>query len=194
MEAKRRRLLIATTLVGATGTTLAAVPFIQYLQPSAKAAAAGVPVTIDISKLEAGQQMVTEWRGKPVVVVHRSSQTINDLGNQHLLTQLRDPDSERTSQQPSYAKNGTRAVNPEYFVAVGLCTHLGCLPTFRPEVAPADLGKDWLGGYYCPCHGSRFDLAGRVFKNVPAPTNLVIPPYQYISDKLIIIGEDTVDA
>jgi len=156
--------------------------------------AEGAPVKIDISKLEPGQQVSEQWRGQPVIVLRRSPEVLKRLNAPGLVEQLSDPESDRTTQQPEYAKNLYRSVESEYLVVIGLCTHLGCIPTYRPEVAPDDLGKDWYGGYYCPCHGSKFDLAGRVFKNVPAPTNLVIPPYRFISKKLVLIGEDTVAA
>jgi len=193
-EKRRRFLIAATTVVGSVGATFAAVPFVQYLQPSQKAAAEGAPVKIDISKLELGQQLSTQWQGKPVAVLRRVPEVLERLNNPGLVEQLSDPDSDRTTQQPDYTKNTFRSVNSEYLVFVNLCTHLGCIPTYRPEVAPADLGGNWFGGYYCPCHGSKFDLAGRVFKNVPAPTNLVIPPYRFLSEKLVLIGEDTVIA
>jgi ubiquinol-cytochrome c reductase iron-sulfur subunit len=156
--------------------------------PSARAKAAGAPVHIDISAVELGQRITAEWRGKPIWVVRRTEQMLKDLPT--LDDQLRDPDSEVASQQPPYCQNPDRSIKPVYSVLIGICTHLGCSPTFRPDVAPADLGPDWKGGYFCPCHGSRFDLAGRVFKGVPAPLNLVVPPYRYVNDSTIVIGED----
>lgn len=187
----RRRLLIgATAAVGAVGVAGVAVPFVKSWNPSAKAKAAGAPVFADISAIEPGQRAVFEWRGKPVWVVRRTPEMLKTLtthdGN------LADPASEIESQQPTYAQNATRSIKPEYLVLTGICTHLGCSPLFRPEIAAADLGSDWVGGFFCPCHGSRFDLAGRVYNGVPAPTNLVVPPYRYESDSVIVIGEDTV--
>jgi ubiquinol-cytochrome c reductase iron-sulfur subunit len=184
---KRRILTAATSVVGAVGVAYLAAPFISSMEPSAKAKAAGAPVEADISKMEPGQLIRVKWRGKPVWVVYRTEQNLKDLPT--LDDQLRDPNSEQP-QQPPYCKNEVRSIKPKYFVAVGICTHLGCSPTYRPDVAPADLGEDWKGGFFCPCHGSRFDLAGRVFKGVPAPLNLVIPKHQYLSEIKLLIGED----
>lgn len=186
-KSKRQFLTSALTVVGAVGTGYLAVPFLAQMQPSVKAMAAGAPVEVDISKMEAGQLIRVAWRGKPVWILNRTSEELSVLKT--LDDKLRDPLSNE-SIQPSYTKNPVRSIKPEIFVAVGLCTHLGCSPTFRPEVAPADLGSDWHGGFFCPCHGSWFDLAGRVYRGVPAPTNLVIPPHRYVTDTLIIIGED----
>jgi ubiquinol-cytochrome c reductase iron-sulfur subunit len=185
---RRRFLTAATTVVGGIGAAFVAVPFIASMQPSAKAQAAGAPVEADIAKLEPGQRIIVEWRGKPVWIVRRTKEMLEALPS--LDGQLRDPQSEVASQQPSYAKNSHRAIKEEYLVVVGICTHLGCSPTYRPELAPADLGADWKGGFFCPCHGSRFDLAGRVYQGVPAPTNLEVPPYKYLSDSRIIVGLD----
>jgi len=188
VDLKRRRILtVAVTAVGAVGAGFVAVPFIASMNPSARAKAMGAPVEADISKLESGQLMRVKWRGKPVWVVRRTAQNLKDLPG--LDAQLLDPLS-ADNQQPDYCKNPYRSRKPEYWIAVGICTHLGCSPTFRPEVAPPDMGPEWKGGFFCPCHGSRFDLAGRVYKNVPAPKNLEIPPYQYVSDTLILIGDD----
>ncbi len=184
---KRRFLTAATTVVGAVGTAYLLVPFISAWNPSAKARAAGAPVEADISKLEPGQMMTVEWRGKPIWIVHRTEQNLKDLPT--LNDQLLDPNSEMP-QQPEYCKNEYRSRKPKYLVAVGICTHLGCSPTYRPEIAPADLGPEWKGGYFCPCHGSRFDLAARVYQGVPAPKNLEIPPYYYLSETRILVGED----
>ncbi|UZR30082.1 ubiquinol-cytochrome c reductase iron-sulfur subunit [Methylococcus mesophilus] len=183
---KRRFLTQAATMIGAVSAGMVAVPFVGSMQPSAKAQAAGAPVDVDISKLEPGQLIRVLWRGKPVWVLRRTREELDRLA---ALDEdvLRDPLS-KESDQPKAATNVARALKPEVFVAVGVCTHLGCAPTFRPEVAPADLGPDWPGGFFCPCHGSRFDLAGRVFKGVPAPKNLDIPPYKYLSDTLILVG------
>ncbi len=184
---KRRLLTAATSVVGAVGAGYVVYPFLASWAPSEKAKAAGAPVEADISKLEPGQLLRVKWRGKPVWIVRRTEQNLQDLTSLESL--LADPNSEMP-QQPEYAKNPHRSIKPEYLLAIGICTHLGCSPTFRPEVAPADLGADWKGGFFCPCHGSRFDLAARVYSGVPAPTNLVIPPHQYLSDTRILIGED----
>ncbi len=184
---KRRFLTAATSVVGAVGTAYLLVPFISAWNPSAKARAAGAPVEADISKLEPGQMMTVEWRGKPIWIVRRTEQNLKDLAT--LNDQLLDPNSEMP-QQPEYCKNEYRSRKPEYLVAVGICTHLGCSPTYRPEIAPADLGPEWKGGYFCPCHGSRFDLAARVYKGVPAPKNMEIPPYYYLSETRVLVGED----
>ncbi|HHS83488.1 MAG TPA: ubiquinol-cytochrome c reductase iron-sulfur subunit [Gammaproteobacteria bacterium] len=184
---KRRFLTAATAVVGGIGTAYVLVPFLSAWNPSAKARAAGAPVEADISKLEPGQMMTVEWRGKPIWIVRRTEQNLKDLPT--LNDQLLDPNSEMP-QQPEYCKNEYRSRKPEYLVAVGICTHLGCSPTYRPEMAPADLGADWKGGFFCPCHGSRFDLATRVYAGVPAPKNLEIPPYYYLSETRVLVGED----
>jgi len=184
---KRRRFLTAaTTVVGGAGALAAAWPFVASMQPSARAQAAGAPVEASLDKMELGQMIRQEWRGKPIWIVRRTERMLESLGK--IEARLRDPQSKVLSQQPAFAQNQYRSLQPEYLVLVGICTHLGCSPTYRPEVAPPDLGKDWLGGFFCPCHGSRFDMAGRVFKNVPAPTNLEVPPYKFISDTRILIG------
>jgi ubiquinol-cytochrome c reductase iron-sulfur subunit len=189
VDLKKRRFLTASTaVVGAVGIGFVAVPFIASWNPSERAKALGAPEEADISKLEPGALLRLKWRGKVTWVVRRTEQNIADLKT--LNSKLADPDSEVTTQQPAYAKNATRSIKPEFAVLVGICTHLGCSPTFRPEVAPADLGPDWKGGFFCPCHGSSFDLAGRVYKGVPAPTNLVVPPHQDLSDDVILIGVD----
>ena len=185
---KRRFLIAATSAVSAVGVGAIAVPFLTSMAPSERAKAAGAPVEADISKLEEGQVLNVEWRGKPVWLLRRSEQMLADLPGQD--GGLKDPNSEVASQQPAYAQNAHRSIKPEYLVVVGICTHLGCSPTYRPEVGAADLGASWKGGWYCPCHGSRFDLAGRVVKNVPAGTNLEVPPHKYLSDTLVLIGED----
>lgn len=185
---KRRLLLGASTALGAAGVVAWAVPFAASFWPSERAKAAGAPVEVDISKLEPGQKINAEWRGKVVWVINRTPEMLATLPK--LDSRVADPKSE-VDHQPPYCKNEDRSIKPELFVAVGICTHLGCSPTFRPEVAPADLGPDWLGGFFCPCHQSKFDLAGRVFKGVPAPTNLVIPPYRFVTDTRILIGDDT---
>ena len=185
---KRQFLTSALSVVGAVGAGYLAVPFLSQMQPSAKTMAAGAPVEVDLSKMEPGQLIRVAWRGKPVWILNRTPEVLQTLGT--LESKLADPMSNE-SIQPEYTKNALRAIKPEIFVAVGLCTHLGCSPTFRPEIAPSDLGNDWKGGFFCPCHGSWFDLAGRVFRGVPAPTNLEIPPYRYVNDNLIIVGEDS---
>lgn len=186
-KSKRQFLTSALTVVGAVGSGFLAVPFLAQMQPSAKAMAAGAPIEVDISKIAPGQLIRVAWRGKPVWVLSRTEQALNDLDQNQ--AKLADPKSSQ-SEQPANSHNQYRSIKPDIFIAVGLCTHLGCSPTFRPEVAPSDLGDDWRGGFFCPCHGSGFDLAGRVFKSVPAPTNLVIPPHRYLSDTRIIIGEE----
>lgn len=184
---RRRFLTAATTVVGGVGVAFALVPFISSMQPSAKARAAGAPVRADISKLEEGQMIRVKWRGKPVWVVKRTPEMLDTLPT--LNDQLRDPTSQE-SEQPKYAQNEVRSIKPEILVAIGICTHLGCSPTYRPDVAPADLGAGWKGGFFCPCHGSTFDIAGRVYAGVPAPTNLPVPPHRYLSETEILIGED----
>jgi len=184
---RRRFLTAATTVVGAVGVGFALVPFVSSMQPSAKARAAGAPVRADISKLMPGQMIRVKWRGKPVWLVKRTDEMLETLTT--LVPELRDPDSVEPM-QPDYAQNEYRSIRPEILVTVGICTHLGCSPTYRPDAGAADLGADWLGGFFCPCHGSRFDLAGRVYKGVPAPLNLEIPPHRYLSDNELVIGDD----
>jgi len=184
---RRRFLTVATSVVGGVGVAAMVVPFVASMKPSARAQAAGAPVEADISKMEPGQRITVPWRGKPVWIVRRTDEMLADLDG--LIGTLRDPDSE-VEQQPAYAQNAVRSLRPEFFVVIGICTHLGCAPSFRPEVAPADLGAEWKGGFFCPCHGSRFDLAGRVYKSVPAPTNLVVPPHRYVTDTRVQVGID----
>lgn len=187
-EGRRRFLTAATCVVGGAGAVGAAIPFVGSWNPSAKAKAAGAPVKYNISKIEPGQMVTVEWRGKPVYVVRRTQEILDNLPKVDPL--LRDPTS-LESDQPKYADNSYRSIKPEFMVVLGLCTHLGCAPMFRPEVGAADLGGDeWKGGFFCPCHGSKFDLAGRVYKGVPAPKNLLVPPYKYDSDAIITIGVD----
>ena len=185
-KGRRRFLIAATSVVGAAGTAAMATPFVMSLTPSARALAAGAPIEVNISKIEAGQLIRVIWRGKPVWVVNRTAEMIAKLPS--IDAKLKDPDSE-VEQQPEYAQNMHRALKEQYLVLVGICTHLGCSPTFRPELAPADLGASWPGGWYCPCHGSRFDMAGRVMKGSPAGINLEVPPYYYINDTTILVGE-----
>ena len=190
VDTGRRRFLVASTsVVGAVGAGFVAVPFLSSWSPSERAKNAGAPVEVDISKMTEGQMLTVEWQSKPVWIVKRSEKTLSDLPN--LDSTLRDPASENVDQQPAYAQNENRSIKPEILVLVGICTHLGCSPTFRPDIGAADLGgADWLGGFFCPCHSSKFDLAGRVYQGVPAPTNLVVPPHKYLSDNVILIGDD----
>ena len=188
VNAGRRRFLVAaTSVVGAAGAVGAAVPFVGSWFPSAKAKAAGAPVKVNISKIEPGQQIVAEWRGQPVFILNRTEEMLQALPK--IDAELADPNSQ-ASVQPEYVNPEVRSIKPEILVLVGLCTHLGCSPSFRPEVAPADLGAQWLGGYFCPCHGSRYDLAGRVYKSQPAPLNLPVPPHSYESADVIVLGVD----
>lgn len=187
---QRRRLVITLTAAGACACAGAAVPFIASLMPSERAHAAGAPVEVDISRLVPGEMMVVEWRGKPVWIIHRTAEMLGSLkqAEPHLV----DPDSREQQQQPGYATNGHRSIKPEYLVAIGICTHLGCSPTekFQPGSGQG-MAPDWAGGFLCPCHGSQFDLAGRVYKNMPAPTNLEIPPHRYLADARLLIGDDS---
>ena len=189
-EKRRRLLLVATAAAGAAATAGVAAPFLASWFPSAKALAAGAPIEADISKMEPGQQITLEWRGKPVWVLRRTPEMLQKLAqNAPLLT---DPDS-KEAKQPAYVKGAERSIKPEIFVVEGVCTHLGCSPTLKKEVgAASDMGADWPGGYYCPCHNSRFDLAARVFKGSPAPTNLAVPPHHFAGagDSMVVIGED----
>lgn len=184
-EKKREFLLTATGVVGGIGVACALTPFVSSWLPSAKAQAAGAPVEVDLSKIEPGQQVTIEWRGKPVWIIRRTKEMLANLNNHNDL--LRDPES-LVEQQPEYAQNKFRSIQPEYLILVGICTHLGCSPKYTPE--STELGADWPGGFYCPCHGSTFDLSGRVFKGVPAPINLEVPPYRFVSEQVIIIGQD----
>ena len=184
---RRHFLTVATVATGAVGAAFVAYPFLASWKPSARAKALGAPVEIDISKLEPGALLKVEWRGKPVWVLRRTEEMIAGLDEVQGL--LADPDSE-ISEQPEYARNEVRAIRPEFLVVLGVCTHLGCAPIERFRAGDAELGADWPGGFYCPCHGSKFDLAGRVFKGVPAPTNLVVPPYAFVDDNHILVGQD----
>ncbi|MGQ4880331.1 ubiquinol-cytochrome c reductase iron-sulfur subunit [Billgrantia sp. LNSP4103-1] len=188
-KGRRRLLLGATTVMGAVGAVGVAVPFVASWQPSAKARAAGAPVQADVSKLEPGQRMTVEWRGRPVWIINRTPEMIERTEGFDP-SRLADPDSEEP-QQPGYVEGPLRSIRPELGVLIGICTHLGCSPLFRPEPNAEGVGTDdWPGGFFCPCHGSRFDLAGRVFRNVPAPTNLEVPPYRFDGDSVIVVGED----
>ena len=185
---KRRFLVRATSYVSAVGVVCTATPFVMSLFPSERAKAAGAPVDVDIAKLEPGQKIDIEWRGKVVWVINRTPAMLGSLPK--LDPKLADPNS-NVSQQPANCKNEHRSIKDNVLVMIGICTHLGCSPTYRPEVGPADLGPDWLGGFFCPCHQSKFDLAGRVFRGVPAPTNMTVPPHRYLSDSRIRVGEET---
>ena len=194
-ESRRKFLLASTSVLGGVGVIGAAVPFVASWKPSAKAKAAGAPVRVDISKLDYGAQIVVEWRGKPVYVVKRSSEAISNLET-YGSDILRDKDSKLAS-QPDYVSGNPRTLpgKEEILVIVGLCTHLGCAPMYRPDVGAKDLGgEEWLGGFFCPCHGSKFDLSGRVYAGVPAPSNLEVPPHSYESQNVIVIGVDTENA
>ena len=185
----RRRFLTATTaVVGAVGAGIAAVPFIKSWNPSARAKLAGAPVTADISGLQEGQRLILEWRGQPIWIVKRSKAVLDALPT--LDANLRDPQSENLDQQPAYIKGVTRSLKPEISVLVGLCTHLGCSPEMVAKIGPAPFDPEWKGGYFCPCHKSKFDMAGRVYQGVPAPTNLVVPPHHFADDTTIVVGVD----
>ena len=186
-RSKRRLLVAASVAAGGVATAGATAPFVISLMPSERAKAAGAPIEVDITKIEPGAMMVVEWQGKPVWIVHRTKAML-DLLDKHN-DDLADADSS-VGQQPEYCKNPQRSIKPEYLVVLGVCTHLGCSPTYRPEIAPADLGDKWPGGWFCPCHGSRFDLAGRVYRGAPAPSNLVVPPHKYLSETRLMIGDD----
>jgi ubiquinol-cytochrome c reductase iron-sulfur subunit len=188
-KGRRHFLLVATTVTGVAGAALTAIPFLASWKPSARAQALGAPVEADISKLEAGAMIKVNWRGQAIFIVNRTPDMRAKLDSAELTAQLRDPES-KESEQPPYAKNSARALNPEYLVLVGVCTHLGCAPLSRFQAGDAELGADWPGGFYCPCHGSKFDLSGRVFKDVPAPLNLKVPPYRFVTDGVVQIGVD----
>ncbi|MCK9383321.1 MAG: ubiquinol-cytochrome c reductase iron-sulfur subunit [Nevskia sp.] len=184
---RRRFLTAATSAVGAVGAAAVVWPFLASLKPSAKAQALGAPVIADISKIEPGMRSTYLWRGQPMWVIRRTPEMLE--GMKKITGDLLDPES-KAPQQPAYAQNETRAQKPEYMVMKGVCTHLGCSPTFRPDTPAPEIAPDWQGGFFCPCHGSKFDLAGRVYKGVPAPLNMVVPPHRYESDAIVVIGED----
>lgn len=188
---RRRFLTLATSGVGAVGAGFVAWPFLASLKPSERAKALGAPVVVDIAALEDGQKINVAWRGKPVWIVKRTPAMLASLTK--VSGELADPDGKQP-QQPNYITGDARAIKPEILVMIGSCTHLGCSPTFRPDAPAPDIGADWEGGFYCPCHGSKFDLSGRVYKNVPAPTNLKVPPYRFASDTSVVIGEDPTTA
>lgn len=183
---RRHFLTVATAVTGVVGAGFVAYPFLASLQPSARAQALGAPVEVAIGSLQPGEMIRVLWRGKLVFVLRRTDAMLSRLSDN--LASLRDPESDVVAQQPKYAANATRSVKPEYLVVEGSCTHLGCAPIEDFDVRPSE---NWSGGFYCPCHGSKFDLAGRVFKGVPAPTNLRVPPYRFVRDDLILIGQDT---
>ncbi|GAB6049607.1 ubiquinol-cytochrome c reductase iron-sulfur subunit [Hydrogenophilus islandicus] len=188
MDDNRRQLLVATSVVGGAGAVALAAPFVASFAPSERAKAAGAPVEVDIAKVAPGEMMVVEWRGKPIWVLHRTPEMLESL--KKVRDKLADPDSEK-SVQPAYAKNEHRSIKPEFLIVEGVCTHLGCSPSAKFLTGEASgLGADWVGGYLCPCHGSMFDLAGRVFKSMPAPTNLPVPPHKYLTETKVLIGED----
>ena len=187
---RRRFLVTVTSVTGAIGVTSLSIPFVSSMLPSEKAKAAGASVQVDVSQVEQGKVLTTEWRGQPVWILNRSDSMIKSLESNP--KKLSDPNLKVSSQQPKYCQNKTRSIKPNMLVIVGICTHLGCSPS--PRLSPkGDMGENWEGGFFCSCHGSKFDLAGRVFKGSPAPTNLVVPPHKYLNENTIIIGEDTKD-
>jgi ubiquinol-cytochrome c reductase iron-sulfur subunit len=183
----RRNLVVATSVVGGAAGVATAVPFVGSMLPSERAKAAGAPVEVDLSKIAPGELAVIEWRGKPVWVIRRTKEMLESL--KAVTPRLTDPGS-KSSKQPKYAENEFRSAKPELMVMEGVCTHLGCSPQLKAADAKAEMGGDWAGGFYCPCHGSKFDYAGRVFRGAPAPTNLEVPPYTFVSDGTLVIGED----
>lgn len=182
---RRKYLIAATSIISGIGASIAALPFISSWFPSAKAKALGSPVDVDISKIDPGQRITVEWRGQPIFIINRTEETIKNLDV--LQDKLRDPDS-KIKQQPNYANNKYRSIKENIFIVTGICTHLGCVPLYKPK--KKEIEQSWLGGFFCPCHGSKFDLAGRVYKGVPAPCNLLVPPHKYINEKTIRIGEE----
>jgi ubiquinol-cytochrome c reductase iron-sulfur subunit len=184
---RRKFLLTATSVTGAIGVSAAGIPFVSSMLPSEKAKAAGAAVEVDVAGIKSGELKVSEWRGQPVWILNRSDAMIKKLDNNK---ELADPDLKVVSQQPKYCQNKTRSIKSNLLVVVGICTHLGCAPS--PKLSPkGDMGSEWEGGFFCPCHGSKFDLAGRVFKGSPAPTNLVVPPHKYLNENTVLIGEDS---
>ncbi len=184
---RRDFLMMATATMAAAGTVIALIPFIDQMNPAKDVLAAGGPLDVDLSKIQEGEQLLVKWRGRPIFVLRRTQKMLATLKEPSLIARLRDPNSERL-QQPKYAENTDRAIKPEYAVLVGICTHLGCIPELHPK--PGDLGADWPGGYFCPCHGSKYDFAGRVFRGVPAPLNLPVPPYHFVTDTTLRVGEN----
>jgi ubiquinol-cytochrome c reductase iron-sulfur subunit len=187
VDMQRRRFLVATTtVVGGAGVVAAAIPFVESMEPSARAIAAGAPVNGDFSKLEAGQLMTIKWRSRPIWILNRTQAQLKTLPEED--SRCKDPKSQEAQQLPE-TQNEHRSLKPGVFVCVAICTHLGCVPTYRPQVAPPDLGPDWKGGFFCPCHGSRYDLAGRVLDGSPAPLNLPVPPYYFVNETTVRVGE-----
>lgn len=189
---RRHFLTVATAVTAGAGAAATAVPFVASFKPSARAQALGAPIERDVSRLEPGAMVRVEWRGRVIFILRRTEAMLERLSGLNDL--LEDPNSENVEQQPEYAMNLHRSIRPEYLVVEGVCTHFGCAPVARFELGPADLGADWPGGFFCPCHGSKFDLAGRVFRGVPAPDNLRVPPHRYVNDTTILIGVDTGNA
>lgn len=188
-ETRRDFLLLVAGAVGAVSVAATGYVLIDFLNPSADVLAAGGPVDVDLSKVAPGQQIIVQWRGKPIFITDRTPPLLKTLQDPKLVGRLSDPNSE-ADQQPPYAKNWHRSVEPNYAVLIGICTHLGCIPNFFPKPDPSDPAPDWLGGYFCPCHGSKYDLAGRVFSGVPAPYNLPVPPYRFPDKTTVRIGEN----
>ena len=187
LDQSKRNLIVATSVVGGIASVGAAAPFVASMFPSERAKALGAPVEVEISKLAPGEMMIVEWRGKPVWIVRRTKEMLDSIRKSDPF--VTDP-TLRVNQQPEYAKNEDRSIKPEFLVLEGVCTHLGCSPQFKPKEASADMSKDWVGGFYCACHGAKFDFAGRVYKGAPAPTNLKVPPHTYLADTTIVIGEE----
>ena len=187
VDSARRGLIVATSVVGGAAAAGAAVPFVWSMFPSERAKAAGAPVEVDLTKIAPGAIEVVEWRGKPVWVIRRTKEMLESL--KAVAPRLSDPES-KSSEQPDYAKNEYRSQKPDIMVMEGVCTHLGCSPQLKAADAKAEMGADWAGGFYCPCHGSKFDLAGRVFRGAPAPVNLRVPPYEFVSDGTLVIGAE----
>ena len=187
-QSRRRFLTTAATVVGGVGAAAATVPFVSNMSPSAKTKAIGAPVEVDISGIEPGGRLIEKWQGKPVWILRRTKEMLKDISS--LNSDVSDPESNESA-QPEYAKNEYRALNEEFLVVIGICTHLGCSPNFVLKDEGGSISMDWKGGFFCPCHGSKFDLAGRVYKGVPAPRNLVIPPYKFISETTLLIGDDS---
>lgn len=190
---RRDFLYIATAVAGAVGGIASLTPLISQMNPDAGTLAEGGPVDFDLSKMEPGQQVVVRWQGHPIFVTKRPAKLLQELQDPTLVARLSDPNSDET-QQPAYAKNWHRSINPEYGVVVGICTHLGCIPLFYPDASASEPTPDWPGGYFCPCHGSKYDMAGRVFSGVPAPYNLPVPPYRFVNDTTVRIGENPPNA
>lgn len=188
-KGRRRFLYVATGTMGSIAAVGVATPFVKSWFPSERAKAIGAPISVDIGTLEPGEMRIAEWRGKPIFIVRRTAEAIARLESDELVGRLADPDSQQST-QPGYAQNSARAVDPELLIVEGVCTHLGCAPQYRPNVEPQPYNENWLGGFFCPCHGSQFDMSGRVYRGMPAPTNLVVPPY-LIEGSVVTIGEET---